>query len=55
MRTPWKIQIEWQGETKILYGHIQQLMRNGRNERIALSDGTEWPMENVVKINDIAF
>ena len=55
MKTPWKIQIEWEGETKIFYTRIRQMVRCNALEKIQLENGTEWPLENIVKINDIAF
>ncbi len=55
MKTPWKIQIEWEGETRIFYTSIRQMVRRNALEKIQLENGTEWPLENIVKINDIAF
>jgi hypothetical protein len=55
MKTPWKIQVHWKGETKTLFATVSSLKKSSNSEKLLLEDGSEWPLQDVISINGVAF
>jgi len=55
MKTPWKIQVQWEGGTKTLFARVLGLKKQSRDEKILLEDGSEWLLQDVISINGVAF